>query len=665
MLEHLYPHMLQEYYVSRVRRLSAARARRRSAVTTPEEVRVLQGQVQARLARSFGPFPERTPLNARISGSLTRPEYTIEKVIFESRPDFPVTANLYIPRRGAAPFPCVLGTCGHSMIGKAEPAYQAFAQQLARQGWVVLLYDPISQGERGQYPLPEGVRHPVGCCQEHNMMGNQMRLIGDFLGTWRVWDGIRALDYLLSRPETDPERVGVTGNSGGGTLSTYLNAFDDRFTMAAPSCFVTTYLRNLENELPADSEQIPPDILRLGLDMADFFVARAPRPTLLLGQRNDFFDCRGLRETFEELRRLYAVLGHEDRVRLFIGPGNHGYSEHNRQAMYRFFNEVAGVDAPPVETDLRVESPEALSCTPEGQVWKTGQAVRVFDITAEAARRIAARRRSKPVDRLPRLLRRVLALPRKRPVPCYRILRNRGRDAPPYAQHSVFAVETEPGTQAICHLFAPEMFFHLVPPENCVVYVPHLSSLQDVAADATPVKPDLLFAVDVRGMGQTRALTCNDTDFFAAYGNDYFYASYGLMLGRPCLGRRTLDLLTVLDLLEAEGCREVHLAGRGLGALTAAFAAVLHPLVTRVTLKNALLSFYELTQAPVQSWPLSAMAPGVLRQFDLADCFRALLPKRLRILAPWDSQMEVWDPKALRPHLRTLDIPLHCLDEGE
>ncbi|NOY80611.1 MAG: prolyl oligopeptidase family serine peptidase [Kiritimatiellaeota bacterium] len=665
MLEHLYPHMLQEYYVSRVRRRSAARARRRVALSTPEQVRALREHVRARLVRSFGPFPERTPLNARITGSLLRPEYAIEKVMFESRPDFPVTANLYIPRRGDGPFPCVLGACGHSMIGKAAPAYQAFAQQLARQGWVVLLYDPISQGERVQYPLPEGVRHPVGCCQEHNMMGNQMRLIGGFLGNWRVWDGIRGLDYLLSRPETDPERVGVTGNSGGGTLTTYLTAFDDRFTMAAPSCFVTTFLRNLENELPADSEQIPPDILRLGLDMADFFVAHAPRPTLLLGQRNDFFDCRGLREAFDELRRVYAVLGCEDRVRLFIGPGNHGYSAHNRQAMYRFFNEVAGVDAEPVEMDLRVESPEDLSCTPEGQVWKTGQAVRVFDITAEAARRIAARRRPKPADRLPHLLRRVLALPRQRQVPHYRILRNRGRDAPPYAQHSVFAVETEPGIQAICHAFGPETFFRLAPPEKCVVYVPHLSSVQDVTAGETPMAPDFLFAVDVRGIGQTRALTCNDTDFFAPYGNDYFYASYGLMLGRPCLGRRTLDLLTVLDLLAAEGCGEVHLAGRGLGALTAAFAALLHPLVTRVTLKNALLSFYELTQTPVQSWPLSAMAPGQLRQFDLPDCFRALLRKRLRILAPWNSQMEVWDPEALRPHLRALGIPLKCLDREE
>ena len=140
-----------------------------------------------------------------------------------------------------------------------------------------------------------------------DMMGNQMQLVGEFFGQWRLWDGIRGLDYLLSRPEADRTRVGVTGNSGGGTMTTYLTAFDDRFTMAAPGCFVTRYFCNLENELPSDSEQIPPGILAAGLDMADFFVAQIPRPTILLGQENDFFDVRGLRATFEELRRLYRI----------------------------------------------------------------------------------------------------------------------------------------------------------------------------------------------------------------------------------------------------------------------------------------------------------------------------------------------------------------------
>ncbi|MDO9540977.1 MAG: acetylxylan esterase, partial [Kiritimatiellia bacterium] len=268
MIEHLYPHMVQEYYVDKMRALSSARDQKRREIRTRSDVLKLKAIVRGKLAQSFGKLPEKTPLNARMTGRFEREKYIVEKIIFESRPALCVTANLYIPKGISGKIPCVLGPCGHAAVGKAYPHYQFFAQRLAAKGYLVLLYDPLSQGERTQYPGKEGLAQPKGCCQEHNMMGNQMSLIGEFFGKWRLWDGIRALDYLLSRPEADPTRVGVTGNSGGGTLTTYLNAFDDRFTMAAPSCFVTTYLCDLENEVPADSEQIPPNIIKYGLDMA-------------------------------------------------------------------------------------------------------------------------------------------------------------------------------------------------------------------------------------------------------------------------------------------------------------------------------------------------------------------------------------------------------------
>jgi len=116
------------------------------------------------------------------------------------------------------------------------------------------------------------------------------------------------------------------------------------------------------------------------------------------------------------------------------------------------------------------------------------------------------------------------------------------------------------------------------------------------------------------------------------------------------------DLLAVLDLLQAEGWGPVHLMGRGLGSLTAAFAAVLHPHVGQVTLWNALLSYHELTQEPVQRWPLSTMAPGLLRHFDLPDCYRALAGKSLTLVEPWTGQMTPWDPAALDAPLQRLGL---------
>ena len=225
---------------------------------TKADAEAYVAEVQAKIRESFGPFPEKTPLNAKITGVLKRDGYRIEKVIFESRPQFFVTANLYVPEGGKSKMPAVVGSCGHSYNGKGEDAYQSFSQGLARQGYVVLIYDPIGQGERIQYP-DDKLKSRIGVgVQEHLLAGNQQFLVGQFLGAWRAWDGIRALDYLLSRDEVDPQHLGITGNSGGGTMTTWLCGVEQRWTMAAPSCFVTTFRRNLENELPADTEQCPP-----------------------------------------------------------------------------------------------------------------------------------------------------------------------------------------------------------------------------------------------------------------------------------------------------------------------------------------------------------------------------------------------------------------------
>ncbi len=653
MPEHLYGHMVHEYFVNRMRAFAAKRQDTIAKVRTKKDVMKLRDEARRGLRKSFGPRPKRTPLNARITGAIERKRYTVEKVLYESRPGFPVTANLYIPKGKRGPFPCVLGTCGHSGNGKACDLYQHFCQGLAERGFLVLIYDPISQGERLQYVGDAGKAAPQGCCQEHNMMGNQMRLFGDHVGMWRAWDGIRGLDYLLSRPEADPTRVGVTGNSGGGTLSTYLCGLDDRFTMAAPSCFVTTYLANLENELPADSEQIPPKIIGMGLDMSAFFIAQLPRPVLLMGQQNDYFDVRGLTQTYEELRRLYGIVGAEDNVQMFVGPTNHGYHLENREAMYGFFMKHSNVRGPKKETTPPVEPDADLYASPEGQVHRMG-ARRVFDFNRDHANAIT-RPKLSPAE-LRKRIEKLLALPKRAAAPHYRILRQRGKDTERYAYHSGFAVETEPGIQAILHLLSNgTYYFHFPKCKDATLYVPHISSQQDVIDGLAP-DSDPLFALDVRSIGQSAPLTCANRDFFAPYGSDYFYASYSEMFGESYLGRRVHDLLATLDLFDAQGYKRIHLVGRGLGAVISTFAACLHPLVKQVTLQNALLSYHELTQSPVQSWPLSSMATDVLNHFDLPDCFKLLAKKSLRLVDPWNHEMEPWDPRKLRGHMKALGI---------
>lgn len=631
-----FPRMVQEYFVEKVRRAEQEGLARKAALKTRADAERYLRETREKIQRCFGPLLEKTPLNARVTGVLDRDAYRIEKVIFESRPGFLVTANLYLPKGRKLPLPGVVGACGHNLEGKAASDYQGFGQALARLGYVALVYDPLGQGERMQYPGPDLKSRVGAAVLEHLMAGNQQILVGEWLGTWRAWDGIRALDYLLGRPEVDPRHVGVTGTSGGGTATTWLCAIEPRWTMAAPSCFVTTFRRNMENELPADIEQYPPHALALGLDMDDFLAPMAPKPVVILANLKDYFDLRGARESYERLRRLYRLLGAEQNISLSIAPTYHGFSKPNREGMYRWFNRATGGDPEAQEPELTQEKIETLWCTPRGQVSEL-QSRPVFFFTREKSRALARARKPLEGEALARALRGALRLPPAGSPPDFRILRRVTGRRYPKPDFATYAVETEPGAQAIVYLLADEPVY--APPipgaRRAVLYVSHQSSDAELRDEplirellqAEPASP--LYTCDVRGVGESRPNTCG-ADAYLPYSGDYFYAGHGLMIDYPYIGQKTHDVLRVLDWLQACGHSEIHLAGKGWGTLPATFAAVLSPLVAQVTLKDAPASYSEIAETEIYTWPLSSLAPNVLASFDLPDCYAALQGKKLR-----------------------------------
>jgi dienelactone hydrolase len=646
-----YPHMVQEYYVRQLGMVERKANQQRDALKSRADAEAYVQDVRDRIHQCFGPWPERTPLKARITGVIERDTYKIEKLIFESRPNFLVTANLYIPKGRAFPVPGVVGTCGHSDNGKASEFYQGFSQGLVRQGYVVLIYDPISQGERLQYP-DNNLRSKIGVgVREHLFAGNQQFLVGEFIGSWRAWDGMRALDYLLTRPEVDPTRIGVTGNSGGGTMTTWLCGVERRWTMAAPSCFVTTFRRNLENELPADTEQCPPGALALGLDHSDFLAAMAPKPVIILAKEKDFFDVRGAEEAHARLKRLYGLLGAEQNTGLFTGPTGHGYSQENREAMYRWFNRSTGASDTGAEPALVIEKDETLWCTPNGQVCEFDSRP-VFDFTRTLSKELAAQRPSNmPAAKLQRLIKLKLKLPVRVPEspPDYRILRNWPNRAYPRKRWTCYAVQTEPAIQALVYRLSDEQLLGRPPRDQgrAILYIADQSSddelrRETLIRDLIQAEPNAtLYTCDVRGIGESQPDTCDYNSFASPYGSDYFYAIHAIMLNKPYLGRRTLDVLRVIDWLKANGHTDVHLAGRGRGALSATFAAVLSDSVTQVTLKHALTSYSDIAESDMYAWPLSSLIPNVLEAFDLPDCYRALQAKRLKLIDPWGPGMQV------------------------
>lgn len=656
-----YGHLMQEYFVARSREMMAKRAKLRAAIKTPAQVMKLRDEVRQKLRACFGALPERTPLNARVTGKIERDAYTIEKLIYESRPNYPVTANLYVPKNKSGKLPAVLAPCGHTRNGKAEPKYQEYARNLARQGYVVLIFDPPSQGERFEYDNKPGEPVVQWGVHSHIVAGNQMNLLGWNFALWEAWDGIRGLDFLLSRPEVDAKRVGLTGNSGGGTQTTWLNVLDDRFTMVAPNCFATRYLNNLENEEAQDTEQIVPGMLAAGCDMADFYIAQLPRPVHFGGEQNDFFDARGVRAVYEEVKRLYTIVGKGDDVELYVGPETHGYNKGAREAMYKFFNRHASIRASTIEPDVPPETDETLQVIETGQTAAIG-AKRAFDFTSAEARKVAATRQKLSGKTLADELTKLLALPARTAPPNYRIVRDR-RISPTMREYG-YLIETEQhngaNVFAMLHVIpkpGPQYFF----PNNktATLYVPHLSALDEIVAGKAPADGEPLLALDVRGIGEMTARLHKETtdDFFLPYGTDYFYSTLTMMWNESYCGRRVHDLLATLDLFAANGCQEMHLVGRGLGAITATFAAVLHPLVKQVTLHNALLSYHELTEDDRYQWPLSTLPYGILQRLDLPDCLRELAAtKRLSVVDPWNARMQAWPREKLSAHLQALGL---------
>jgi len=639
-----FPRMMQDWLVAEVRAAEQRGNAKREALKTKADAEAYVKSVQERIRQCFGPLPEKTPLNAKVTKTLERDGYRIENIVFESRPGYLVTGNLYLPN-SKGKVPGVIGVCGHSLNGKAAEAYQSFAQGLARQGQVCFLIDPVGQGERFQYLNEKLGSRLGGGTTEHNQMGAPQTLVGEFLGTWFAWDGIRALDYLLTRPEIDPQHLGITGNSGGGTQTTWLCGLEPRFTMGAPSCFITTFRRGAENELPQDMEQCPPRVLAQDLDHCDFLAAMAPKPVIILAQEKDFFDNRGSTESYERLKKLYTLLGKPENIQLHIGPDPHGYTQSNREAMYRFFGKATGIPAAAAEPAITIEKDADLLCTPKGQVAESGSRT-LMSFTREKADDLAAKRKPLSGAALQQAVREVLKLPALvESPPDYRILRSVGSRKYPTKGYCTYAVETEPMIHALVTRLSAEALTSRLPrgQSKAVLYISHRSADAELRSD--PFVQELIaatpnaafFACDVRGIGDSQPDTCGANQFLGLYGSHYFYAAYSQMLDRPLLGQRVFDVLRVIQLLAAAGHTEIHLAGQGWGAVPAALAAVLSPGVKQVTLKHALTSFHELASHEDQQWPTAFMLPQVLQILDLPACYQALQKQNLQLIEPWSA----------------------------
>jgi len=339
-----------------------------SRLKTKSDWEERQSIVRKKLSEVMGPFPEKTPLNIRITGVIQKEGYRVEKLIYESLPGYFVTSALFIPDNLEGKAPAILNPIGHSPLSFRRDVYQHTIINLVQKGFIVFAYDPIGQGERLQYYDIELGKSRFPPNHEHSYPGALCFISGYSPAKHFTWDGIRGIDVLLSRPEVDPDRLGITGISGGGTSTTFITTFDDRIRAAAPECFITNYNYLFRSEGPQDSEQNLFGLISKGLDHPDFIELWAPKPTLIMSTTRDFFSIQGARETFQEARMAYAALGAEGNLQMTEDDFGHGFTRKNREAMYAFFQKHLNNPGDPSDHEVQILPVEELWVTETGQL---------------------------------------------------------------------------------------------------------------------------------------------------------------------------------------------------------------------------------------------------------------------------------------------------------
>ena len=348
------------------------RRKRWEAIRTERELLQLQQELRDHLLKMLGGLPtEKTPLNPQITGRIQMKGFHIEKLIFESLPGVYVTALVYVPDNGVAKNPAVLVPSGHAANGKVN--YQGLCQHLAQRGYVVISWDTVGQGERSQFW--DATKHKSRynlICAEHAVLGNLAYLAGTNLARWEIWDGMRALDYLLTRPDVDPDRINITGTSGGGFQTAHIAALDPRVKVAAPSCYITALPMRIYNRIFKDPDSDPEQDLygaiSNGIDHPGLLLLMYPRPVFVAAAALDYFPIEGTHKTVLEISNLYFEFGHADRIAMHEDYHEHQYSDENQEAAIDFMDHFNRMPLHRGLSPIQSLDEKTLQCTRAGQV---------------------------------------------------------------------------------------------------------------------------------------------------------------------------------------------------------------------------------------------------------------------------------------------------------
>jgi dienelactone hydrolase len=579
------------------------------AVHTTTQAEQRRAYVRAKFLELLGGLPDYMgPLNASISGQIHEPGFIIEKIVFESLPRIFVTANLYRPDRPGK-FPGILLPLGHWEYGK--PAVQQIAGNLALKGFVVLTYDPYGQGERLQlYDHRLEGSLAGGSTEQHMLAGALSVLLGESFARYRIWDAKRALDYLTSRPEVLPERIGCTGCSGGGTITTYISALDDRIKVAAPACYITSF-RQLFSGAVGDSEQSLPNFLASGLDQADYIELFAPKPWLISSTQEDFFPIEGSRQAYEEAKGWYGIFGATDKIKRVVGPGGHGTPLVIREAIYEWMIRwLRDGDGSAKEQEAPLLPGFELNATGTGQVADLTGSRDVFDVLRDEFQQHLASARSEDYGSgLAKALRDLVNPPTQPPVW--------------HAQGDQITFDAEPGL-----------------PVSGTVLVPQSSGrhpavlLIETRAQVPERARELANSGSVVLVLLPRGLPSSYDN--RLYSGEWLPNVRAWLIGRNLPGLRAHDILSGYQILKSRSDvdpTQIRAEASGVAGVWLQLAAAVEPGIANIALHQTPVSFAEAFRDPLTRNLHAAVIRGFSLQFDLPDLVDA---KRLTFTDPVD-----------------------------
>lgn len=600
------------------RKALAARTDPASAAEWEARVPVLRSTLQAGLG--LAPWPEKTPLNARITGRTERDYYTVENLVFESRPGFYVTANVYLPKNAAAQAPAVVVVPGHAMDeGKNYGLYQLGQLGMVKEGIIVLAYDPIGQGER---KLP-GFKHDLG-------YGSL--LVGQTNEGYIVWDSIRAVDYLTTRPDVDPARIGIAGNSGGGENVFYTMPLDERIQAGTSFSFVCSYdLWIAEGGNHCICNHIPGIVH----EMEEFEIIglNAPRPFLAgNGSEDTIFPVAGFNETIDRATGIYGLVATKERVKGVLAPAGHGWSQPLREAGWGWMNQWLlgdGDGAPIPEEGIVAEdvTSEAI------QVFKDGvmpeDAETVVTLNRKRADGFIAAYDSPPATaeawakRAPEWRAAIWEVLGGRPADVTPTVRSGTRFEQNGLQVETLSITTETGMEVGAVFARPAGPADSRP---ATVFLgghadKRTAILTGYAAEAAQRGPVLV--LDPRGTGE-------------AERHENHLTSDTILLGRPLFAQQLWDLLQVGRYLagrdDVDGAA-IRVHGVADGALLAVYAAALDGVFSGVD-ADALLASYRYYLEDEQPQSMALCVPNILKVADVPQLLALATPTPVTVTGP-------------------------------